>query len=103
MEFLNVANVRSIFFEVVPKSITAMILWELFVFPGGFFCLYDMKRPNQTLCFWLKWNAAQGEAKISRFMNMIDFYLLKAVVKFCNEIKTAASFPDISLMCHSWL
>ena len=63
---------------------TAMILWELFVFPGSSFLLRDMSRPNETLCFWLKWNAAQREAKMRRFMNMIDFYLLKAVVSFCN-------------------
>lgn len=61
-----------------------MILWELFVFPGSSFLLRDMSRPNETLCFWLKWNAAQREAKMRRFMNMIDFYLLKAVVSFCN-------------------
>ena len=34
----------------------------------------------------------------SCFMYMIDYYLLEAVVSFCDHTKTAASFSEV-LMC----
>ena len=45
--------------------------------------------------FILAANAAQEHNK-SWFMNMIDYYLLEAVVSFCIQTKTAASFSEVS-------
>ena len=47
---------------------------------------------NECLC------RLNPEAKKSCFMYMIDYYLLEAVVSFCDHTKTAASFSEV-LMC----
>ena len=50
------------------------------------------------MSFELAANVCPKHSK-SCFMNMIDYYLLRAVVSFCTQTKTAASFSEVYLLC----